>query len=391
MMSTALAAVPRPAAHAAAEPPAILHVAAPAPVGGLERVVHALARGQAQRGHRVHVLAVLDPGAGDHPFLAGLRADGVPVTALRLPGRAYLRERREVAALCRQLGTSVVHTHGYRPDVVDGGVAGALGIARVSTVHGFCGGGWRNRAYERLQCIAYRRFDGVVAVSSPLAAQLERSGVPRARIHTIANAWAGTAEPLRADEARRRLGLDEDGCFRLAWVGRVSREKGLDVLLDALPLLADLPIRLSVLGDGGERAGLEARTHALGIADRVQWHGMVPDAARHLGACDAFVLSSRTEGTPIALFEAIAAGLPVVATRVGGVPEVVSSAEALLVPPEDPAALAAALRALVADPTNAETRAKAALHRLETSFASGPWLDRYDALYRSVQALRGKR
>ncbi len=384
-MSTALAAAPRPAAHS--DPtPSILHVAAPAPVGGLERVVHALARGQAQRGHRVHVLAVLDPGAGEHPFVAALRADGVPTTALELPGRAYLREWREVAALCRRLGTTVVHTHGYRPDVVDGGVAGALGIARVSTVHGFCGGGWRNRLYERMQCVAYRRFDGVVAVSRPLAAQLERCGVPRGRIHTIPNAWAGTAEPLAASEARRQLGLDEDGCFRLAWVGRVSREKGLDVLLEALPLLADLPIRFSVLGDGGERAGLEARARALGVAERVRWHGMVPDAARHLRACDAFVLSSRTEGTPIALFEAIAAGLPVVATHVGGVPEVVSPAQALLVPPEDPAALAAALRALLADPAGAAARAGAALHRLESSFASGPWLDRYDALYHSVQS-----
>jgi glycosyltransferase involved in cell wall biosynthesis len=384
MTSTVLASVPRPAAHAAGHPPSVLHVAAPAPVGGLERVVHGLARGQAERGDRVHVLAVLDAGTGEHPFVESLRADGVPVTALAIPGRAYLRERREVAALCRRLGTTVVHTHGYRPDVVDGGVAGALGIARVSTVHGFCGGGWRNRLYERLQCAAYRRFDGVVAVSRPLAAQLERSGVPRARLHTIPNAWAGGAEPLGADEARRRLGLEEDGCFRLAWVGRVSHEKGLDVLIEALPLLTDLPIRLSVLGDGGERPGLEARARGRGLD--VRWHGMVPDAARHLRACDAFVLSSRTEGTPIALFEAMAAGLPVVAARVGGVPEVVSPAEALLVPPEDPAALAAALRALLADPASASARAEAALRRLETDFASGPWLDRYDALYRSVQS-----
>jgi len=100
------------------------------------------------------------------------------------------------------------------------------------------------------------------------------------------------------------------------------------------------------------------------------------------------VLSSRTEGTPMALFEAMAAGVPIVATAVGGVPQVVSSAEAILVPPDDPTRLAAAIRETLRDPAAARDRARAARCRLEREFAVQPWLERYDMLYHTL-AQRG--
>ena len=95
-----------------------------------------------------------------------------------MPGRAYLRERAAIARLLREVRPDVVHTHGYRPDVLDAGVARGQGIAVVTTVHGFTGGGWKNRVYEWLQCRAFRRFDAVVAVSRPLVGLLERRGHP---------------------------------------------------------------------------------------------------------------------------------------------------------------------------------------------------------------------
>jgi glycosyltransferase involved in cell wall biosynthesis len=362
-------------------PLTLVHVLAPAPFGGLESVVHALAAGQRAAGHRVHVLAVVTPAPGEHPFVAALRGEGIDAVQIELPGRAYLEERRRIAAFCRDVGADILHTHGYRPDVLHAGVARALGIPRVTTVHGFIGGTWRGRIYEWLQLRAFRGFDAVVAVARPQIRRLVDGGVPRERIHLLPNAFRPGAL-LTPEAARAELGVPASA-FHIGWVGRLSREKGPDVLLEAVARLGELPVVVSIIGDGPERAELQAMAERLGIAGRIRWHGSVPAAGRLCSAFDAFVLSSRTEGTPIALLEAMAAAIPIVATTVGGVPDVVSVGEARLVPPEDPAAIAAAIRTIHADPAAARELGRAARRRLD-AFAPGPWLQAYETIYRSL-------
>ena len=361
----------------------ILHIVAPAEVGGLERVVHGLACGLRGAGHELHVAAVLT-GPGLNPsFLTPLAAADVQTHPLVVPVRAYLRERRAIAELCHRVRPDVVHTHGYRPDVVDAGVARGQGLPTVTTVHGFTGGGWKNRLYERLQCRAFRRFAAVVAVSRSIVERLRRNGVPAERIHVVPNAWRETVPPLDRDAARRALGIPVHRTA-VGWVGRLSYEKGPDVLLEALPQLSDLPLVVSVVGDGIERVSLDARAKELGLDGVLLWHGAIPDAGRLFRAFDVFVLSSRTEGTPIVVFEAMAAEVPVVATRVGGLPDMLSSAEAALVPADDPGALAAAIRAVYRHPAAARERAHRARERLQNQFSVEPWIERYDAVYRLV-------
>jgi len=362
----------------------ILHIAAPSHVGGLERVVQGLAREQRRAGHEVHVAAILTRSGADHPFLAPLVDAGVE-THLLLPGpRGYRRERGAVAELCRRLRPTVVHTHGYRPDVLDAGVARRAGIPVVTTVHGFTGGDWKNRVYEWLQCRAFRRFDAVVAVSHPLKTRLVGAGVHPERIHVVPNAWR--AGPVfDRHTARRALGLAPEA-FVVGWVGRLSHEKGPDVLLEALSHVADLPLVASVIGDGADGRSLAAQAQRLGLDGRVRWHGVVPDAAPLFAAFDLFVLSSRTEGSPMVVFEAMAAGVPVIASDVGGVPEMLSPDEAVLVPPDHPAALATALRAAYRAPTAARARAGRARARLCRDFETEPWCERYDGIYQHVSS-----
>src|SRR5206468_931748 len=135
------------------------------------------------------------------------------------------------------------------------------------------------------------------------------------------NAWRRIAPALDRDAARRTLGIPRED-FVVGWVGRLSVEKGPDVLLEALPHLNTVPLTISLIGGGtgAEQRALRARADKLGVADHIRWHGVVPDAERVYTAFDVCVLSSRTEGTPVVLFEAMAAGVPVVATAVGGVP-----------------------------------------------------------------------
>src|SRR2546422_368524 len=115
----------------------VLHVLAAGEVGGLERVVRSLAAGHRALGHAVSVAAVLEPRSPEHPFARALDYEGLEVITITVEPRAYLKERTAVAALCSRLHPDVVHTHGYRADVVDAGVARSMGIPTVTTVHGF--------------------------------------------------------------------------------------------------------------------------------------------------------------------------------------------------------------------------------------------------------------
>jgi glycosyltransferase involved in cell wall biosynthesis len=178
-------------------------------VGGLESVVTMLARGHTAMGHRVRVAALVDPAVCAYPFLDDLEAEGVETERIVIPARAYGKERAAVRALCDELTPDVVHTHGYRSDVVDSGVARAAGIPVVSTVHGFTGGGLRNRIYEWIQERAFRDFDAVVAVSEPIVERLARRGVARSRrtMRTLwppQSMWYAPIRPRRASAPRPR-------------------------------------------------------------------------------------------------------------------------------------------------------------------------------------------
>ncbi|HEV8409460.1 MAG TPA: glycosyltransferase [Gemmatimonadaceae bacterium] len=362
----------------------ILHVVAPSPVGGLERVVQTLAIAQRANGDEVRVAAVFAENSSEHSlrFIAPLQAANVAVDVIEVPPRGYRREAKEVAELCRRHRVDVVHTHGYRCDIVNARTDHA---AHVATAHGFTGGGVVNRVYEWLQRLVFRRFDAVIAVARPLAYRLARAGVPSNRIHVVTNAWSESVERADRAAARAELGVPADA-FMIGWVGRVSHEKGLDVLLAALPRLGKIPWHLHVFGDGRERASLERWTRRQNLDGRIVWHGLVPAAERWFAAFDAFVLSSRTEGTPIVLFEAAGAGVPIVATNVGGVPDVTSENEVLLVPSDRPDELAAALRDVYRNPRAAARRARAAQSRVRREFGIEGWYARHREVYEAALA-----
>lgn len=360
----------------------VLHVVAPSSVGGIERVVQLLATAQHQAGDAVSVVAVSGPGEGEavSAFFRPIVAGGVDAHRIEVPPRAYHHERRALRALSQAVKADVVHTHGYRVDVVDGAGFRHAGLPTVATAHGFVGGGIRNRGYEWLQRRALRRYHGVAAVSKPIAGALAESGVSRNRIRVLPNAWRATAPLLTPAAARAELGVAQGG-FRIGWIGRIEPEKGLDVMIDALPLLRGVPATLSIIGDGSGAAEMRRHADATGVGGLITWHGMMPAAERLLAAFDVLVLSSRTEGVPMVLLEAMAAEIPVVATSVGGVPDVVTSEEALLVPSESPEAIARGIRAVWARRAEADRRARAARARVHREFGVGPWVDGYRELY----------
>jgi glycosyltransferase involved in cell wall biosynthesis len=205
-------------------------------------------------------------------------------------------------------------------------------------------------------------------------------------VHVVPNAWCEIAQPLSRRDARVALDLPPDVRV-LGWVGRLSREKGVDVLVDAMTRLSDRSIVACVIGDGPERAGEEARARQT-VGSRMIWKGTIAEAGRLCTAFDLFVLSSRTEGIPIALLEAAAAGTPIVATKVGSVPEVVTEGEAWLIEPEAPQALADAIELALRDPARSASQAAGAQNRLATEFGRDAWLKRHDEIYVAAQEVR---
>jgi glycosyltransferase involved in cell wall biosynthesis len=332
----------------------------------------------------VHVIGVVDPEPKDHPFLRSLEGTGVQVHGLYIPPRAYLRERRLVRRLLKQIRPDVVHTHDYRPDVLDAPLARRMGIPTVTTLHGSSLLGGRTALHEWLQLKVLSRFQGVVAVSQQILRDLKKTRVRPERVHYIPNGWVAPAGQHSREEARRELGEAGTGAI-VGWVARLIRVKACDVFLRGLAACKGLPVRAVIVGEGPERPALEALAAELGLTDQVRFFGAHPEAGRLFRAFDAFVLSSRSEGTPITLLEAMSAGVPVVATSVGGIPDVLTEQEAWLVPPENPPALGAAIMEALDHPDAARRKAAAATRRLEDQFGAERWLASHEALYRSVK------
>lgn len=367
----------------------VLHLIAPGEIGGAESVVRLLASQQRSLGAHVRVVAVVPSDRAAVGFLTGLDQSSVQTHRVVVGGRDYRRERKAIAAICEANRPDIVHSHDYRTDIVD-----ALYLRRsvpiVTTVHGFTGGDLRNRFYQWLQSRAYRRFDAVVAVSDPLARQLDARFGSR-RLHLLPNAYSSDAAVLSRASARAEFGVPND-CFLVGWVGRLSREKAPDVLLDAFAH-AEMPtgVRGVILGDGPLSTALHERAAHLDLEQRIALLGSVPNAGRLLSAFDVLVLSSRTEGTPMVVLEAMAAETPIIATRVGGVPDVLPAGTALLISPESPSELAQAIRTVVTDRAAALSRARAARRRLDEEYRADAWADRYELIYQHARAHAAQR
>ncbi len=362
--------------------PKVLHVIAPALAGGAETVVRRLAGGAHRRGADVEVATLLGS-RGEHPLVDLLRQDGLPVADVRCGRRRYLAEIRALSHTIRMGGARLVHTHVYHGDFVGYWAARRCGVPVVATVHGFTNGDVKNRFYQWLDLRLLRRFDAVLCVTDAIRDRVLAAGCPAMKTHLVPNGL-GEYSILSRSAARAQFGLKSCDVV-LGWVGRLSCEKGPDLFVDAVAALRPPRPVVLLIGDGPERGSLEARIAVHGLTEKhVRLAGYRPDAARLLRAFDVLVMSSRTEGAPMVLLEALAAGVPVVSFAVGGIPDMVDSSAVWLVPPGDTAAMTAAIVSALSSPRLTQEEAKGAEQSLEERFGIDQWLDRVYAIYRKV-------
>lgn len=357
--------------------------------GGLERVVIDLAKAQAAAGHDCQVVCLFEPGA-----LAGeLAASNVPVVACgKRPGADLRAIRRMRRALSAQR-TEVLHSHNGIGHYYAMVAALGLGIDRVvNTRHGMGDVNPSSRR-EWLFRQSMRLTDVAVAVSEAAGERLAGTGVvARKKLRVVPNGiHAGPFRP-RDDDARRQLvlslGLPPETRV-VGFVGRLNWAKDLETMVAAFARVRARhdDVALVLAGEGGERGAVEAAVAREGLRDRVFLLGDRGDVPGLLPAFSLFAMSSISEGYSIALLEACASGLPIVATRVGGNAEIVADGvNGLVVPARDPAALAAALDALLSDAARAEAMGRAGRDWLLGNATFEVMLGRYMDVYANGRA-----
>jgi glycosyltransferase involved in cell wall biosynthesis len=355
-------------------------------VGGAERHVVDLALALRRKGYGVEVACSVAGGLAEPLEEAGVPVR--PLTRRLVKRRVSPAYARGIWRLLKERRFDLVHAHIFASAVAAAIATRRTGLPLVITEH--TEASWQTWWTRRVSRWAHRRARHAIAVSTPIQRRLiEKDGVPPDLVTLIPNAVIPAP-----DDPPDLSGVLPDGWLEGPLVGVVARlqpEKGVATFLEAAVRLSKISpeTRFLVAGDGPLREKLLELARRVGIEDRVRFLGYRTDARALIGLLDVLVVPSLTEGSPLIVLEAMAAGVPVVASAVGGIPDQVRHGEeGLLVSPGDPEALTRALGELLRDPGRARLMGAAGQRRTEDEFSHETLVRWIEAVYR--EALDGK-
>jgi glycosyltransferase involved in cell wall biosynthesis len=327
------------------------------------------------------------------PFVEQLAAAGIEAEMLGHANPRFLAVLADIVAELRRRHADALVCHGYKADLLGWIAARRVGIPVISVSRGWTGHTWKVRLNEALDRRILRHMDRVVCVSEGQSAKVQRAGIRADRIRVIRNAI--DLSRFCSDSPRGRA---LHGLFRVPVeqvviaAGRLSPEKGFDQLVQAARLVAvkSPSTGFVLVGKGPDREKLEQQVRAAGLADRFVFAGFRSDVDELIRGATILAQSSLTEGLPTVVLEACAAGVPVVATDVGGTGEVVMEGEnGHLVPSGDPRAMATRLLELLSDPARGREMGDRGRKKVAREFSFALQSARYEALFADVQAAGG--
>ena len=377
----------------------VAYLLTPIEFGGAEKVSLNFLKNVDLGKFDIYPILLIRPWEKDNLFINKLEKMGYPIykvpTTIRTheEGRGYFRFFRcfwNIYFFLKKGSFDLLHSHSYFADIMGIPAARILCIPSISTCHGFIFNDRKLTIYNKLDLMVQRFSNKVLAVSEKIKDDLIKSGVCDSKIQVIQNAVEMDGNDNfflhYREKTRRNFGINPDEIV-LGYVGRLSEEKGLRYLVEAgyELLRSGLRLRVLIIGDGPQRTEIENFAKEVGLQKRVIFAGFKNEIEKLLASIDIFVLPSLTEGTPMALLEAMAYGIPIVATAVGGVPKVIDSGEnGILVPAADPEKIAEAVLTICRDNDFRTKLSEMAKETIRSKFNINEWVRKIESVYLEV-------
>jgi glycosyltransferase involved in cell wall biosynthesis len=375
----------------------ILHLIHSEGVYGAELILLYLAREQQQRGHEPLVGSIRDPGTDQTPFEARAHSWGLPVVRIRIAPRPTPGVVRSLLRTVREVAPQMLHSHGYKPNILLGLLPRRLRGPMLATLHGWTGARALSALwfYERLDRLSLRRIDSVVVVARCMLELRALQGVSPSRRHVIENGIP-PREVRLADLGARGVAPLPDELVEftarqptLVAIGRLAPEKGFTLLIEAFARARSQvagAYQLLIVGEGPERRVLINRIAALRLAGIVRLAGYVDGADRLLARAAGYVMSSLTEGLPLVLLEAMQWRVPILATAVGAIPELLDEGRCgRLVAPNDLAALTHGLQSLMSGGSSSDEPIASACQAASGRYTSARMAQQYLEVYEAIR------
>lgn len=364
----------------------VLQLGSPTPLYGAERWVLALIKHLDPAKVESIVAVIKDAPDLDPPLCREAEKLGFRSKVFNAYGKINFSAVSQLKNFIRENEIDILHTHGYKSDLI--GLLAVLGspCKIVSTPHG-----WSKQAdlklmgYELLDRCIFPFFDAVVPLSGELFSRLRLVPGINGNLRLIRNGLDISEIEGAKEIAPELVELKNERCFIIGYIGQLIPRKGLDVLLEAASHLGFDNWRLAIVGEGESRPSLEKQASALGIEDRVRFYGFREDRVAFLKGFDLFVLPSRLEGIPRSMMEAMATGLPVIASDIPGCRDLVAHGRTgLLFPVDDREALTNVIDEMAADVGTRSRLARAGRELIDSRFSAERMATEYAEVYAAL-------
>ena len=361
----------------------ILHLIAPTILGGAERVVINNVELLDNNKFTSVIGCFVSVKRLDNLFVKELEKRHINHHMILMKSTFDLKNIYQIITLIQRNNIDILHTHGYRSDIIGLICAKITGHPIISTVHGWTPTTFKVRIYEMFDRIALFFFNYIVSVSKEIELSLLRSHISKTKIKLIPNAISCDKMEKSGYDIRKELGINKSTRI-IGTIARLSKEKGIEYLLEAFIVVqrAFRDTKLLIVGEGGEKDKLVMLSNKECLRGNVIFYGFESDVGKIYSNIDVFVLSSISEGTPMSLLEAMAFGVPVVATNVGEVSNIINNdINGILVEARDVKGLAAGILDILFNPEKAKRMIIAGRETIELRYNSKKWIKEIEEIY----------